>query len=72
MSVDDALTLGQAGKRLGLDPWQLNSLYVRGLLPAPARFGRYRVVRVGELETVRRAAVAAGYLSETREVAVSA
>lgn len=56
------LTLGEAAKSLGVDTWQVQRLFERGLLPEPARFGRYRMVKESELPTVREALKKAGYL----------
>ena len=57
------LTTGQMAKRLGIDSWQVSRLYQRGLVEEPARLGRFRLIPAADLDKLRRAALAAGYLS---------
>jgi hypothetical protein len=56
------LSTGQAAREIGVQHWQLVRLYVRKLVPEPARFGRYRAVRPADLDKLREAAKKAGYL----------
>ncbi len=62
------LTIGAVAQRLGVQPWQVRRLFVRGLLPAAARVGAYRVLFEDDLPAVKAALRQAGYLS-TEEVA---
>ena len=56
-------TTGQAARRIGVDAWQVSRLYQRGLVEEPARLGRFRLIPAGDLDKLRRAALAAGYLT---------
>lgn len=56
------LMLGDAASRIGIRTWQLQRLYARGLLDAPARCGRYRLVDEADFPAIREAAIQAGYL----------
>jgi len=58
----DALTLGQASRRLGCELWQLQYVIRRGRAPALAKVGVYRVVREEDLPALADALRTAGYL----------
>jgi hypothetical protein len=58
------MTVGEAAARLGVAPWRVVRLYLRGLLPEPERVGRVRVVTEAHLPAIRAALVRAGYLDE--------
>lgn len=46
--------------------WMIRRLFERGLLPEPARLGRYRVIPESDVADVERAMRAAGYLRDQR------
>jgi len=56
------VTIGDAAKRFGVQPWQVRRLFERGLLPPAPRVGAYRVIAVEDLEKVEAALKAVGYL----------
>jgi hypothetical protein len=58
------LTPGEVAVCLGVRDWQVLRLFQRGLLPEPPRLGRNRAIPAGDLDRVRQALVAAGYLTE--------
>jgi hypothetical protein len=60
----EVMMTGTAARQIGIEHWQLVRLYTRGLVEEPHRFGRFRVVRVADLDKLRAAAVRAGYLSK--------
>ena len=60
------MSTGEAAKALGIEHWQLVRLFTRGLASEPGRFGRYRAIAPADLPELRRAAVAAGCLSDGR------
>jgi hypothetical protein len=62
-ALESYLSTGEAAVRLGLRDWQVARLYQRKLVEEPARFGRFRLIPVGDLDKLRRAAVRAGYLA---------
>jgi hypothetical protein len=61
------LTTGEAARRLGAAEWQVARLFVRNLLPEPARFGRYRLIDESDLPQLREALVEAGYLQVAQD-----
>jgi hypothetical protein len=61
-SVPTIFTIGQVARRFGVKPWQVRRVFERGLLPAAARVGPYRVMTPEELPAVEAALIAAGYL----------
>jgi DNA-binding transcriptional MerR regulator len=56
-------SISNAAEKLGVKAWQVRRLYERSLLPPAARVGLYRVVAEEDMESVRAALVAAGYLA---------
>jgi hypothetical protein len=56
------LTTAEAARRLRVPEWTVARLFTRGLLPEPARVGRFRVIAEGDLPNVREALEEAGYL----------
>ncbi len=56
------LTTGDVAHRLGCPEWKVARLYERGLLPEPARFGRFRVIDEADLPIIEAALRDAGYL----------
>jgi excisionase family DNA binding protein len=61
----NVLTLGQAAKRLGVPSWTLRRLITSGRLAEPARLGAYRIFYESQLDDLRAALVARGYLRQT-------
>ena len=59
---DEFLTPGEAARRLGVETWQVQRVYERGLLPEPRRLGRYRVIAAAELPALAEACKKGGYL----------
>lgn len=59
------LTMGQIARRYGCTQRNVRTLFLRGLLPEPARVGAYRVVPVEQLDQVEAALRKAGYIAET-------
>jgi hypothetical protein len=55
-------TTGEASRVLGVPEWRLTSLYKRGLLAEPRRFGPYRVLTEEDVEQARLALVRLGVL----------
>jgi hypothetical protein len=56
------LTTGQVGRHFHVPEWTIARLFTRGLLPEPARVGRFRVISEADLPAVRQALESAGYL----------
>ncbi len=59
------LTLGDAGDHFNVREWQLRRLYSRGILPEPARVGRFRVIAVADLPAIESALRVSDYLRGT-------
>jgi hypothetical protein len=59
---DEFLTTAEAARHCGAHEWQVARLFVRGLLPEPARHGRNRVIRQADLPKLIEALEQAGYL----------
>jgi hypothetical protein len=55
-------TLGQLSQRYEIPVWKLRRVFLRGILPEPARAGQYRVISERELPKLEEALVSAGYL----------
>jgi hypothetical protein len=51
-----------AARALGVEPWQIASLYQRELIPEPPRVGPVRVLTPSDLPVLRAALEKAGYL----------
>ncbi len=51
------ITIGAAAERCGVPAWQVRRLFERGLLPAAARVGSYRVIDPDDLPKVRAALI---------------
>jgi hypothetical protein len=63
MSADPVpLSTRDAALRLGVPSWVVARLYLRGLLPEPARVGGKRVLRESDLPAVEAALRSMGYL----------
>jgi hypothetical protein len=60
------LSLPEAAKALGARASQIRTLYERGKLSLERRIGPYRVFLADDLPALRRALVAAGYLTEVQ------
>lgn len=56
------LTLGQIATRYGIQLWQVQRIYQRGLVPEADRIGRTRVVQPADLPSVEAALVKGGYI----------
>lgn len=56
------LTVGQIAKRFGVDMWQVQKLFERGLLPTPQKIGVYRVLPEAAMPAVEKALREWGYL----------
>ncbi len=54
-------TVPEAARLLGLPPIQVVRTYERGFMPPARRFGRMRMIPVGDLDRLRQAAKEAGY-----------
>jgi len=61
------MTVGQAANRLGVTARQVRRLYLRGLLPEPARAGLYRLISEDALPELELALRRAGYLPTPEE-----
>ncbi len=64
MLAPPVLTMGQIARRYGCTQRNVRTLFLRGLLPEPARVGAYRVVPVEQLDQVEAALRKAGYIRE--------
>jgi hypothetical protein len=56
------LSVSTAARAIDIAVWQLRVLFLRGLVDEPARLGHSRIIKPDDLPTLRRAALAAGYL----------
>lgn len=65
---DDLLATGDVADLIGIQTWRLQHLFKRGMIPEPRRLGRFRVFRAADVPAIKRAAIAAGYLSASREL----
>jgi hypothetical protein len=64
MLASREMTLGDVARHFGIQLWQIQRLYQRGLLSQPRRIGSYRVVSARDLPVIRAALRAAGYLGK--------
>ncbi len=55
-------TTGQVGRLLNVPEWRISSLYKRGLLPEPQRFGPYRMLTEADVEACRAKLIEAGVI----------
>jgi hypothetical protein len=62
MGIQHPSTLGDIARRLGIPAWQVRRVFERGLLPEPARLGRWRVVYPDQIPALEAALTEAGYL----------
>ena len=60
---DQPISIGQVAAALGIPSFKVRDLIHRGFISDPPRFRRFRLFRVGDIETIRAAAQRAGYIS---------
>lgn len=73
MHREAPLPLGKVGEHFGVSQRTIRNLFLRGILPEPARVGAYRVVQVEQLPEIEAALRKTGHLkAEQRGQAVNA
>jgi DNA-binding transcriptional MerR regulator len=57
------LTIGTVAQHFDVAAWKVRRLYERGILPEPARVGRYRIIPANDLPRIEAALRKCGYLT---------